>query len=71
VDAEEVASIAGFIADLNPEIPYALLAFHPHFEMIDLPPTSRSHAEAAHQAARSAGLSNVRIGNLHLLSHAY
>jgi pyruvate formate lyase activating enzyme len=71
VDAEEVASIAGFIAAHNPETPYALLAFHPHFEMIDLPPTSRSHAEAAHQAARSAGLSNVRIGNLHLLSHAY
>ncbi len=45
VETEEVAKIATFIASLNPEIPYALLAFYPHFFMGDLPTTSRRHAQ--------------------------
>jgi pyruvate formate lyase activating enzyme len=68
VDASEVGRIAGFIAALNPDIPYALLAFAPHFYMRDLPRTSARHAQEAEAAARRAGLANVRIGNRHLLS---
>jgi pyruvate formate lyase activating enzyme len=71
VDAEEIGRIAGFIADLEPRIPYALLAFAPHFYMPDLPTTSVDHANAAQAAARDAGLQNVRVGNLNLLSRAY
>jgi len=71
VDPHEVALIARFIANLNRNIPYALLAFGPHFYMQDLPRTSVSHAEAAEEAARAAGLANVRIGNRHLLSRDY
>lgn len=67
VDVEEVGKIAAFISSLDPGIPYALLAFHPCFEMIDLPRTSRAQAEAALQAARDAGLTRVRLGNRHLL----
>jgi pyruvate formate lyase activating enzyme len=71
VDAEEVEHIALFIAGLNPHIPYALLAFHPHFHMYDLPRTSRRHAQECLEAAREAGLTNIRVGNLHLLSETY
>ena len=71
VDLEEVGRIAGFIANLNPHIPYALLAFHPHFMMHDLPLTSKGHAQAALETAQAAGLTNVRLGNIHLLSHDY
>lgn len=71
VDEEEVAAIARFIAGLNPEIPYSLLAFHPHFLMPDLPPTSRRHAERANDAALSQGLTRVKVGNLHLLDATY
>jgi pyruvate formate lyase activating enzyme len=71
VDAEEVSRIARFIAGLNADIPYALLAFHPHFVMHDLPFTSKSHAQVALLAAREAGLHNVRLGNIHLLSRDY
>ncbi|RME41934.1 MAG: radical SAM protein [Chloroflexi bacterium] len=71
VDAAEVERIARFIAGLNPRVPYALLGFAPHFYMPDLPCTSVSHAEAAEAAARRAGLTNVRIGNRHLLSLDY
>ncbi|MFQ5854928.1 MAG: radical SAM protein [Anaerolineae bacterium] len=71
VDAAEVGRIARFIADLNPSIPYALLGFGPHFYMPDLPRTSVRHADAAEAAARAAGLTNVRVGNRHLLSRDY
>jgi pyruvate formate lyase activating enzyme len=71
IDAQEVGRIANFIASIDPEIPYALLAFHPHFFVPDLPRTSVCHAEEAEAAARAAGLSRVRVGNRHLLSRDY
>ena len=67
VDADEVASIAAYIASINPDIPYSLLAFAPNFYMSDLPCTSISQAKAAENAAYQAGLTNVHIGNRHLL----
>jgi len=67
IDEEEVGGIAAFIAKLNPEIPYSLLAFHPDFMMEDLPVTCRNHAENCLQAALSAGLKRVHLGNIHLL----
>jgi pyruvate formate lyase activating enzyme len=48
-----------------------LLGFAPHFFMSDLPPTSKRHASEAEAAARAAGLTQVRIGNRHLLSSDY
>jgi pyruvate formate lyase activating enzyme len=71
VDETEVEAIARFIAALDPDIPYALLAFHPHFYLSDLPRTSRRHAQSCFEAARNAGLTNVRLANVHLLSEAY
>jgi pyruvate formate lyase activating enzyme len=71
VDAEEVGRIACFIADLDPSIPYSLLAFGPHFFMPDLPCTSVRHAQEAEAAAHAAGLTRVHIGNRHLLSREY
>ncbi len=67
VDEEEVFHIAKFISSLNPEIPYALLAFHPSF-YLGLPTTSKRHAERALAAAYQAGLKNVRVRNQHLLN---
>jgi pyruvate formate lyase activating enzyme len=71
VDAAEVGRIARFIAEIDPQIPYVLLGFHPHFFIPDLPRTSVRHAEEAEAAACAAGLTRVRVGNRHLLSRAY
>jgi pyruvate formate lyase activating enzyme len=68
VDEQEVSRIGSFIAALDPDIPYSLLAFHPQFQMGDLPPTSRKQAGRCLDAARSAGLKRVKVGNLHLLT---
>jgi pyruvate formate lyase activating enzyme len=67
IDAQEVGQIAGFIASLNPQIPYNLLAFHPRYRMTDLPATSRKQAQECLNAAKQAGLKRVRVGNIHLL----
>jgi len=71
IDEKEVSNIAKFIASLDPNIPYSLLGFYPHFYMHDLPTTSRRHAERCLKAAHEAGLKNVKIGNVHLLGNAY
>jgi len=67
VDAEEVEKIAEFIASINPEIPYTLLAFYPQYKLNDLPTTSRRQAFECRKAAEKH-LRNIRIGNVHLLS---
>ncbi len=71
VDEGEVAQIARFIASLNPDIPYSLLAFSPHFLMEDLPTTSRNHAMRCKEAAEGEGLRSVHLGNVHLLGPDY
>ncbi len=71
VDEHEVEGIAKFISGLNPEIPYSLLAFYPHFYIKDLPTTSQAHALRCQAVAEGAGLKHVRIGNVHLLGEDY
>jgi pyruvate formate lyase activating enzyme len=67
IDEDEIRSISELIASVSPEIPYALLAFHPQFYFADLPTTSRSHALRCKEIAEKTGLKRVRIGNAHLL----
>lgn len=71
VDASEVGALARLIAGLDPDLPYSLLAFQPQFYLHDLPVTSREHAEGALAAAKAAGLTRVRIGNVQLLGEPY
>ena len=71
IDTEEISKIAGFISSLSPDIPYALLAFHPQFMMNDLPPTSQRHAEECLAVAKAYELKRVRLGNVHLLGNYY
>ncbi|UCF19104.1 MAG: radical SAM protein [Gemmatimonadota bacterium] len=71
VGADEVAKIARFIAALDPQIPYSLLAFAPNFCMGDLPCTPVRQAREAEAAALAAGLMNVRVGNRELLGRGW
>lgn len=67
VDDEEIRAIASFIADLDPTIPYSLLAFHPLYYMDDMPYTKREDAERYVRICKEEGLQRVRIGNPWLL----
>lgn len=67
IDEDEIGHLATFIASINPDIPYSILAFHPHFYMSDIPWPSRELAYRCLHRAQEAGLSKVRLGNTHLL----
>lgn len=67
IDEDEVRSIARFIASINLDIPYSLLAFYPHFYMSDMPLTQKVLAENCLRVAQKEGLKKVRLGNVHLL----
>ncbi|MEM2173043.1 MAG: radical SAM protein [Thermoproteota archaeon] len=67
VDEVEVENIARFIAGIDPEIPYTLLAFYPQYVMDDLPTTSWKQARECYDVAKKY-LKRIRIGNIHLLS---
>ncbi len=71
VDTEEIEAIARFIAEIDQNIPYSLLAFYPSHHLKDLPPTSRKHAERCKRAALAQGLKRVNVGNTHLLGDYY
>jgi pyruvate formate lyase activating enzyme len=68
VDAQEIQHITEFIASIDPNIPYNLLAFSPAYILNDLPTTSKNDAMDALALAKEAGLTHVRMGNIHLLS---
>jgi len=71
VDSYEVRMIARFLADLDRETPYVLLAFHPDRLLTDLPRTSSRHAQEALFAAKEEGLKRVFLGNVWLLGEWY
>lgn len=66
VDAVEVENIAKFIADLNPDIPYSLLVFHPQLFFLDMGITPLEQVKKCYQTAKKY-LNRVKVGNLHLL----
>jgi len=67
VDAQEVEGIARFIGEIDPQIPYSLLVFHPDFYMADLPITPPSWVRECYRAAKRH-LKRVNVGNKHLLT---
>lgn len=71
IDEEEVESIARFIAKINSEIPYSLLAFSPNFFFGNLPTTSKRHAENSLNICKAIGLRHINLGNTFLLSNYY
>jgi pyruvate formate lyase activating enzyme len=68
IEMEEVQKIASYIAQIDPEIPYSLLAFSPHHLMDDLPATNLETANKCMSIAKSTGLKRVKLGNIQLLS---
>lgn len=71
---EEFRKLAEWIAEnLGDEVPLHLLRFHPHYKMVDYPPTDVGTLEEMAAIAKSAGLKHVYIGNVwgHPLESTY
>jgi pyruvate formate lyase activating enzyme len=64
VEADQIGEIAGLLAGVDQDIPYAIIAFLPENKMRDVPSPGFRQMVDAFEAARDAGLRNVRVGNL-------
>jgi len=59
----ELSDIAGFIHDVDPDIPWHISRFHPDYEYSEGMPTPLDTLQRAHAAGVKAGLRYVYIGN--------
>jgi pyruvate-formate lyase-activating enzyme len=64
VDVDELEKIAGILKSVDRTIPFTILAFFPEYRMKDFRTPSVKEIVHAYEAARSVGLTNVRLGNV-------
>lgn len=64
-DAELSALTAWVASELGREVPLHFSAFHPDFEMRDVPRTSLATLRRARDHAKAAGIAHVYTGNVH------
>ena len=64
VESDELAKIARSLSEVDPAIPFTILAFFPEHRMKDFrSPTTREMVDA-YRSVKSTGLTNIRLGNL-------
>jgi pyruvate formate lyase activating enzyme len=63
-DPIELRELAGFLAALDPGIPWHVSRFHPTYRLTDRPPTPGATLRQAREIGRQAGLHHVYIGNV-------
>lgn len=62
----EVEQLAGWVLEnLGPEVPLHFSAFHPDFQMTELPRTPAQTCRRARDQAKAIGLCHVYSGNIH------
>jgi pyruvate formate lyase activating enzyme len=61
---EEVTALAGWLAGVDPDMPWHVSAFYPAYRMTDVPPTSTRALHRAAEIGRRAGLRHVYTGNV-------
>lgn len=66
VEEDQIRRIAELLAQVDPEIPYSIIAFLPENKMRNIKPPSFNQMFKALNEARNVGLKNVRLGNLGL-----
>ena len=62
--AEELKEIAGFLAELDQNIPWHVSAFFPSYKLKDVQPTPLSSINLAVKIGRDSGLNYVYAGNI-------
>jgi pyruvate formate lyase activating enzyme len=61
---EELSNIAGFISEVDPEIPWHISRFHPDYKLTNKSPTSLAVLRKAFSLGKKAGLQYIYIGNV-------
>ena len=61
---DELRAMAAWLAEVDPDMPWHISAFHPDFEMLDRPPTPPAALLRAFDIGKQAGLRYVYVGNV-------
>jgi pyruvate formate lyase activating enzyme len=61
---EELGKIAGFLAGIDPSIPWHISRFYPQYQMDDLESTPMKTLTRAYEIGKQAGLRYVYLGNV-------
>ncbi|UCH02342.1 MAG: hypothetical protein JSV20_00660 [Candidatus Bathyarchaeota archaeon] len=64
VEADQIKKIAELLAQIDTNIPYAIIAFLPEHKMNHGTSPNSPEMVNAFEAAKNAGLKNVKLGNL-------
>lgn len=67
---EELRSIAKFLASVDKSMPWHITAFHPDYQMRDIPSTQKETLLRAYAIGKEEGLEYVYIGNIPDDTHA-
>ena len=69
VESDELERIARVLSAVEPAIPFTILAFFPEHQMKDFRRPNTKEMVAAYRKVQSAGLQNIRLGNLSVFIH--
>jgi pyruvate-formate lyase-activating enzyme len=64
VESDQIERIARILVDVDPQIPYTILAFFPEYQLKDVPSPHLKQMLGAYERVKSLGLKNVRLGNI-------
>jgi pyruvate formate lyase activating enzyme len=64
VQADQIEKIAGILKEVDPGIPFTILAFFPEYQLKEVPPPTISQMIGAYKRVKDVGLKNVRLGNM-------
>jgi pyruvate formate lyase activating enzyme len=61
---EELKAMAAWLAEVDPDMPWHVSAFHPDYQMQDVPRTAQRDLARAYEIGKQAGLHYVYVGNV-------
>jgi pyruvate-formate lyase-activating enzyme len=64
VETDQLEEIAGILVDVDPQIPYTILAFFPEYQLKEVPSPSFEQMVEAYTRVKETGLNQVRLGNI-------
>ncbi len=64
VETDQIDRIARILVEVDPQIPFTILAFFPEYQLREVPPPSFEQMLEAYTRATQRGLKHVRLGNI-------
>ncbi|MFX1521316.1 MAG: radical SAM protein [Promethearchaeota archaeon] len=64
VVTDQITKIAELIADIDPSIPFSVLAFFPEYKLQNIPSPTLTQMLKTYFAVKDVGLKNIRLGNI-------